>query len=156
LLKKLFKSIGKLVTVRGTVVRISSVKSLITQIDFLCTQCGNRQVKHLDEGRYSVPGKCATAGCKSKAFVADRESSKTVSIDMQRIRLQEKLATTGDAGRVPRTVDIECIGYMVDRVIPGDVISITGIVKYSQISEGIFVFSEFFVICTNHKRKGQV
>lgn len=118
-------------------VRISSVKSLIMQIEFICSQCGNRQVKHLDEGRYAVPNKCTTAGCKSKAFIADRDSCRTVSRDMQRVRVQEKLATSGDAGRVPRTVEIECQGYLVDRVIPGDLISITGIVKYTQVSDGM-------------------
>ncbi|KAG0301141.1 DNA replication licensing factor mcm8 [Dissophora globulifera] len=37
-----------------------------------------------------------------------------------------------DSGRVPRTVDCEVTNDLVDRVIPGDVVEITGIVKVTQ------------------------
>lgn len=48
-------------------------------------------------------------------------------------RLQEKLPDDRmDSGRVPRTIECEVVNDLVDRVIPGDVVEITGIVKVSQ------------------------
>jgi DNA replicative helicase MCM subunit Mcm2 (Cdc46/Mcm family) len=48
-------------------------------------------------------------------------------------RLQEKLPDDRmDSGRVPRTIDCEVTRDLVDRVIPGDVVEFTGIVKVSQ------------------------
>lgn len=37
-----------------------------------------------------------------------------------------------DSGRVPRTIECEVTNDLVDRVIPGDVVEITGIVKVAQ------------------------
>lgn len=48
-------------------------------------------------------------------------------------RLQEKLPDDRtDSGRVPRTIECEVTRDLVDRVIPGDVVEVTGIVKVSQ------------------------
>ncbi|KAF9426905.1 DNA replication licensing factor mcm8 [Podila epigama] len=77
--------IGKLVTVRGTVVRTSGVKPLATKI------------------------------------------------------LQEKLPDDkNDSGRVPRTIDCEATQDLVDKVIPGDVVEITGIVKVTQAEKNVY------------------
>ncbi|KAF9100774.1 DNA replication licensing factor mcm8 [Mortierella sp. GBA35] len=57
----------------------------------------------------------------------------TETIDWQTIRLQEKLPDDRmDSGRVPRTIECEVTNDLVDRVIPGDVVEFTGIVKVSQ------------------------
>jgi len=52
-------------------------------------------------------------------------------------RLQE-LATDDktEAGRIPRTIDVELAAHLVDTCLPGDVISIGGIVKVVTTEEG--------------------
>lgn len=51
-------------------------------------------------------------------------------------RIQEKLLDEfSDAGRVPRTLTCEVAADLVDMVIPGDVISVSGIVKYVQLHD---------------------
>lgn len=74
------------VSVRGTVVRVSSVRPLIRQLDFECARCGEIKTVELVDGKYSSPHKCK--GCKSAAMVAKRTEAD--SVDWQKIRCAEK------------------------------------------------------------------
>lgn len=38
-----------------------------------------------------------------------------------------------DSGRVPRNIEIELTGDLVDSCVPGDVVSICGIVKVANV-----------------------
>jgi DNA helicase MCM8 len=71
---------------RGTVVRISSVKPLITQMAFMCNACDTARVVKFEDGKYALPTKCSAAGCRSKSFRPDRESADTIAVDWQKIR----------------------------------------------------------------------
>lgn len=54
-------------------------------------------------------------------------------------RLQEKLPDDKfDAGRIPRTIDCEVTQDLVDKVIPGDVVGITGIVKVTLAEKRMY------------------
>eukprot|EP00158_Paraphelidium_tribonemae_P000974 Partr_v1_DN23777_c1_g1_i1_m52997 putative minichromosome maintenance complex component 8 len=84
--------IGNLVSIHGTIVKASSVRPMITQLAFACSQCSEVTVVDLREGRYAMPsGKCPAVGCKSRSFVALRDSHLTRAIDSQRVRIQESL-----------------------------------------------------------------
>jgi DNA helicase MCM8 len=98
-----------------------------------------------------VPTNCESGDrCRSKTFYPLRD--KAITVDWQKIRLQEifdtpapnigmtnsaevgaSLGTQGttqsDAGRVPRTIEVELTEDLVDSVTPGDVISLAGVVK---------------------------
>lgn len=50
-----------------------------------------------------------------------------------------------DSGRVPRTIECEVSRELVERVIPGDVVEITGIVKVAPSEKGIEVLVEYNV-----------
>uniref|UniRef100_F6HQU8 DNA helicase n=1 Tax=Vitis vinifera TaxID=29760 RepID=F6HQU8_VITVI len=74
--------IDKLVSVRGTVVKASTVKPLVVQMTFAC------------------------------------------------VKLQEILKSENhEEGRVPRTVECELTEDLVDACIPGDVVTVTGIIR---------------------------
>ncbi|KAI8868876.1 MCM-domain-containing protein [Ramicandelaber brevisporus] len=134
--------IGRLVSVRGTVVRTSSIKPLLTRVAFRCASCGGRQTVTLTDGRFVYPTRCSTIGCRCKQFNPERgtntasgsnASLDTRTIDWQQIRIQEKLADSREeAGRVPRTVDCELANDLVDTVVPGDVVTVSGIIKVLQ------------------------
>ncbi|KAJ2794110.1 DNA replication licensing factor mcm8, partial [Coemansia furcata] len=47
--------VGKLVTVRGTVVRTSPIRPLMVQAEFNCVRCGGSQLIPIVEGKYEVP-----------------------------------------------------------------------------------------------------
>ncbi|KAJ2552588.1 DNA replication licensing factor mcm8 [Coemansia sp. RSA 1933] len=130
--------VGKLVTVRGTIVRTSPIKPLLVQAQFICQRCGASQLIKIVEGKYETPTKCQTQGCKSRLFDVDRRvGSATRSGDWQQVRIQEKVNDDPrDPGRVPRSIDAELLNDLVDSVVPGDVVTCTGVVKIMLSDEG--------------------
>lgn len=52
-------------------------------------------------------------------------------------RLQELMSDDQrEAGRIPRTIECELVQDLVDSCVPGDMVTITGIVKVSSTEEG--------------------
>ncbi|CAH1452171.1 unnamed protein product [Lactuca virosa] len=120
--------IERLVSVRGTVVKVSTVKPLVIQMSFTCSKCGTTIARDFPDGKFSPPSSCGTHGCKSRIFNPIRSSA--IPIDFQKIRIQELLKSEHhEEGRVPRTVECELVEDLVDLCIPGDVVTVTGIIR---------------------------
>nr|XP_017255384.1 PREDICTED: probable DNA helicase MCM8 isoform X2 [Daucus carota subsp. sativus] len=120
--------IDRLVSVRGTVVKVSTVRPLVMHMNFSCTKCGTNISCNFPDGKFSPPSICVVAGCKSRTFSPIRSTA--IPIDFQKIRLQELLRSEHhEEGRVPRTVDCELTEDLVDACIPGDIVTITGIIR---------------------------
>ncbi|KAL9228028.1 hypothetical protein vseg_003647 [Gypsophila vaccaria] len=120
--------IDRLVSVRGTVVKVSTVRPLVIQMTFKCVQCGADIERFFPDGKYSPPAKCVMQCCKGKTFSPMRSTAQ--SIDFQKIRLQELLKPENhEEGRVPRTVECELAEDLVDACIPGDVVTVMGIIR---------------------------
>ena len=78
---------GKFISIRGTVVRVSNVKPIVTQMSFTCTACSKKFPCVFSDGKYKVPSKCADYACKGRTFVPDRGmGADTQTVDWQRIR----------------------------------------------------------------------
>lgn len=121
--------IGRLVSVRGSVVRASQVKPVPTEIPHRCGKCGGEFSKTTSEGGYVPPTKClATPSCKGKKFEPLRE--KAPCKDWQRVRLQEQQGGKGsEEGNIPRALDCELSGGLVDSCKTGDIVTVLGIAK---------------------------
>ncbi|WOL04368.1 putative DNA helicase MCM8 isoform X1 [Canna indica] len=119
--------IGKLVSVRGSVVKVSTVRPLVLQMDFVCGKCGTVITRIFPDGKFSPPVACTIQGCRSRTFNPIRSSAKP--IDFQKIRHELHKSGSHEEGRVPRTVECELTEDLVDSCIPGDVITVTGIIK---------------------------
>lgn len=121
--------LGKFVAVRGTVVRVSGVRPMVKRMDFHCPRCGESICKSMPDGKFAPPTHCENEDCKGKTFKADKATA--VTVDFQLIRLQEtdEASNSGSSGSVPRTIDVELTEDLVDLVVPGDVVTICGIVK---------------------------
>ncbi|KMS95512.1 hypothetical protein BVRB_007520 isoform B [Beta vulgaris subsp. vulgaris] len=120
--------IDRLVSVRGTVVKVSTVRPLVMEMTFKCIQCGADIPRFFPDGKYSPPATCIMSCCKGKTFAPIRSTAQ--SIDFQKIRLQELLKPENhEEGRVPRTVECELTEDLVDVCIPGDVVTVTGIIR---------------------------
>ncbi|CAJ1894838.1 unnamed protein product [Sphenostylis stenocarpa] len=120
--------IDKLVSVRGTAVKVSTVRPLVLQMSFECCKCRQTLSRIFPDGKYSPPSTCNLNGCKSKIFNPLRSTAQT--IDFQKIRVQELLKPEDhEEGRVPRTVECELTQDLVDACIPGDVVTVTGIIR---------------------------
>ncbi|BAT85684.1 hypothetical protein VIGAN_04325600 [Vigna angularis var. angularis] len=120
--------IDKLVSVRGTAVKVSTVRPLVVQMFFECCKCRQTISRIFPDGKYYPPSTCNLNGCKSKIFNPLRSTAQT--IDFQKIRVQELLKHEDhEEGRVPRTVECELSQDLVDACIPGDVVTVTGIIR---------------------------
>nr|XP_028578029.1 DNA helicase MCM8 isoform X1 [Podarcis muralis] len=128
---------GKFVALRGTVVRVSNIRPICTKMAFICSACGNTQSFPLPDGKYTLPTKCPLPECHGRSFTPDRSSPYTVTVDWQSIKIQELMSDDQrEAGRIPRTIECELAQDLVDSCVPGDVITVTGIVKVSNTEEG--------------------
>ncbi|KAM7327272.1 hypothetical protein ACRRTK_013639 [Alexandromys fortis] len=128
---------GKYISVRGTVVRVGNIKPLCTKMAFRCAACGEIQSFPLPDGKYNLPTKCPVPACRGKSFAPLRSSPLTVTVDWQLIKIQELMSDAQrEAGRIPRTIECELVHDLVDSCVPGDTVTITGIVKVSNTEEG--------------------
>ncbi|XP_053429376.1 DNA helicase MCM8 [Nycticebus coucang] len=128
---------GKYIALRGTVVRVSNIKPLCTKMGFLCAACGEVQSVSLPDGKYTLPTKCPVPACRGRSFTALRSSPLTVTLDWQSIKIQEMMSDDQrEAGRIPRTIECELVHDLVDSCVPGDTVTINGIVKVSNAEEG--------------------
>uniref|UniRef100_A0A4Y0BTX5 DNA helicase MCM8 n=1 Tax=Anopheles funestus TaxID=62324 RepID=A0A4Y0BTX5_ANOFN len=123
-------SFGKLVSVRGTIIRAGASQIMNTWCAFRCAQCGNEQAVQQKDGIYTTPTSCHS-GCKARShFVLMQTSVFTRMEAYQTIRLQE--TTQGSrtvAGSAAKNIEIELTHEMVDSVCPGDDVTVTGILK---------------------------
>lgn len=120
-------AVGNFVSVRGNVVRVSSVRPLVQRMSFTCDKCRAAVPMSFVEGKYEAPPRCADTSCRSRAFTPVYSSA--AAVDWQKVRLQELEADLADAGRVPRTVEVELMEDLVDSCVPGDVVTVCGVVK---------------------------
>jgi DNA helicase MCM8 len=124
--------IDKFVAVRGNVVRVGNIKPLVLAMSFSCARCGLRVSRTFEEGRYEAPVACE-GKCKSRSFLPDRSSA--LAVDWQKIKIQEIVSGEQvDQGRIPRTIECELRGALVDGCIPGDIVTIAGTIKAMKVA----------------------
>ncbi|XP_049789773.1 DNA helicase MCM8-like isoform X1 [Schistocerca nitens] len=127
---------GKLVAVHGTIIRVSSVKLLCVWMAFECNICHGMQCVKQPEGVLTIPTKCRTGGCRGRTFTPLHSSPYTQTINWQSVRLQELVADDRrEGGRVPRTVECELTEDLLDSCVPGDVVTVIGIIKVRNNEE---------------------
>ena len=138
--------IHKLIAVRGSVIRVSSLRPMVSTMRFKCPRCGCTQDVPLTDGKYVPPEGCNAHGCKARQLDIHRSHSATR--DWQKIRLQEvpdeEAARGTDQsaaqvqqefyGRVPRSVEVELLDELVDCCVPGDLVVVTGLVKCLEVA----------------------
>ncbi|EEB12334.1 DNA replication licensing factor MCM8, putative [Pediculus humanus corporis] len=127
---------GKLITVRGTIIRVGSVKLVCTWMAFQCDICESVQCFRQLDGIYTPPKYCCDRECRSKTFTPLLSSPYTKTVSFQNVRLQEIVTDDNrESGRVPRSIDCELIADLVDTCSPGEVSAMTGIIKIRNVDE---------------------
>ena len=136
-------------TVKGTVVRVSSIKPMVTAMDFVCAKCEQSTRCAFSDGLFEQPTKCGTEGCRGRSFAPDHSSA--AAVDWQKVRVQEiassassggnrgNAAAEGEGaeagggsssdGRVPRSVEVELKSDLVDCCSAGDAVTVVAVVK---------------------------
>jgi DNA replicative helicase MCM subunit Mcm2 (Cdc46/Mcm family) len=150
-----------MMTMIGNVTRVSSVRPLIKHMIFQCTCCGNEMWRKFDYGKFDIPVKCDASCGKGGGvdkFTPLYESA--IAVDYQKIKLQELEGDLSDAGRIPRSLDCELFGDLIDSTVPGDVVTISGILRALETdvaagkgSKGQSIFSVFLDVhsITSHR-----
>jgi len=121
--------VGKLICVRGTIIRATQPLPEVSVAIFECVPCG---AKHTVEQFYEeleYPAICNTGGCKNMAkknfrFI-DKESH---FMDWQQIRIQEHAEEAKGTG-MPRWVDCILTNDIVDKFHAGEHVIATGYLK---------------------------
>ena len=130
--------IDRYVGLRGSVVRAANIAPLITELSFTCGRCSTEVATTAIEGRFEYPPSCPKK-CRFARFSVNRDQCK--AIDWQRIRLQEDFAelaaASGPQRRMPRTVDCDLKRGLVGSCVPGDVVTLYGIVRCMPTSGGM-------------------
>lgn len=84
--------VNKFVALRGTVVRVSNIRPIVTVAEFECAKCDGLQTLRIEDGRFAQPTHCSASGsCRSKSFIFRRGSPATQTQDWQRIRWRAPL-----------------------------------------------------------------
>jgi DNA helicase MCM8 len=121
--------IGRFVCVTGTVVRVSMIKPLLFKMKFICSKCNSEAWSPCPDGKLEPPSACRNSHCRSRSMIADK--SNAITVDWQKIRLQEIIDDDHrEEGRMPRTIECELSQDLVDQCVPGDEISVCGVVKF--------------------------
>ncbi|EZA51562.1 DNA replication licensing factor MCM8 [Ooceraea biroi] len=119
----------KLVSTRGCVIRVGRVKYLVQWMVFACFKCRLQKLVRQSQEIYTLPKKCDVCGTVSK-FHPVLDSPGVKSIPFQIIRIQEPLNDEQEnKGRVPKVLDVELMDDLVNVCMPGDDITLTGVIK---------------------------
>jgi DNA helicase MCM8 len=78
---------------------------------------------------------CVTPQCKGKRF--EPELDKAQSVDWQTIRVQENVQGLTETGRMPRMIEVELLNQLADSCVPGDTVTIVGIIKREAVDKAI-------------------
>lgn len=122
--------IEQLLSVKGMVIRVSKIIPEIRVACFQCWSC-NYQERSVsgDKGRIFEPTRCSHCG-KSYSFRLQHNLS--LYEDKQLIKVQESPEHVAD-GETPISIGVVVYGSMVDAVVPGDRLVVTGIFRSTPI-----------------------
>ena len=111
-------SIGKIMSIKGTVTRTTEIKPELQLGSFKCLACDNHNPGIEQEFKYTKPTKCANEKCSNNVDF-ELINNQSVFMDWQKVRLQE-LSSDIPPGSMPRSIDVILRGDTVDQAKPGD------------------------------------
>ncbi|KPI86292.1 putative minchromosome maintenance (MCM) complex subunit [Leptomonas seymouri] len=122
--------IEQLLAIKGMVIRVSKV---IPEIRVACFQCWNCQYQERsvsgDKGRIFEPTRCSHCG---KTYSFKLQHNLSLYEDKQLVKVQESPEHVSD-GETPISIGVVVYGNMVDAVVPGDRVVVTGIYRSTPI-----------------------
>jgi DNA replicative helicase MCM subunit Mcm2 (Cdc46/Mcm family) len=141
--------LGRLLTIKGTIVRMSPTRIACLRMAYRCGHCGAVKEQATEDGVLTYPGPCATSRCRGYKWVPLTEQA--VCEEVQLLRLQEH-TTFFDASPVPNAssgrggssssnsgmhvmIEVELRPPWLDAVTVGDGVCVCGILE-TRRSEG--------------------
>ncbi|KAI9830628.1 MAG: hypothetical protein M1819_005438 [Sarea resinae] len=118
------ESIGKLLSISGTVTRTSEVRPELYLATFTCENCRTVVPNVEQTFRYTEPTQCPNQLCANRqGWRLDIRQS--TFVDWQKVRIQENSSEI-PTGSMPRTMDVILRGEIVDRAKAGEKCVFTG------------------------------
>lgn len=130
-------AMGRLVTIRGMIVRSSDVKPCCVVATYTCDHCGCEIYQVVQNKREFMPQRicpsdiCRQQNAKDSLHLQTRGSKFE---KFQELKLQE-LPHQVPMGHVPRSMSVHCRGEMTRQATPGDVVTIDGIFLPQRVAE---------------------
>ncbi|XP_059980863.1 DNA replication licensing factor MCM7 isoform X2 [Lagenorhynchus albirostris] len=121
-------SVGKLVTVRGIVTRVSEVKPRMVVATYTCDQCGAETYQPIQSPTFMPLIMCPSQECQTnrsggRLYLQTRGSK---FIKFQDMKMQEH-SDQVPVGNIPRSITVLVEGENTRIAQPGDHVSVTGI-----------------------------
>ncbi|KAJ2659387.1 MCM DNA helicase complex subunit [Coemansia sp. RSA 1200] len=123
--------IDKLVSIRGMLIRSSSVIPDMERAFFRCQQCDWTTTVGIDRGAIVEPTQCGNTACLQKETVGLVHNRSSFA-DKQLSRLQETPEVIPD-GQTPHSLTLVTHDELVDVAKPGDRLEITGIYRGAPV-----------------------
>jgi len=121
--------IDQLVTIKGMVIRSTALVPEMAEAFFQCAKCNHCEMVEIEKGRINEPAICRACNTtKSMQLIHNR----CKFIGKQIIKLQEAPEEM-PAGETPHSIPVHAYGELVDMILPGDRVSITGIYRAGSI-----------------------
>jgi DNA replication licensing factor MCM4 len=120
------QDIDTLVNIKGMVIRASEVIPEMKRGYFRCTNCGNAVEVEVERGRLDEPSTCD--GCPGIKYSMALVHNRCGFIDKQMIRIQESPEAIPE-GETPYTMTLYAFEDLVDCVVPGDRVTVTGVFR---------------------------
>ncbi|KAL9189100.1 hypothetical protein ACHAXT_011590 [Thalassiosira profunda] len=132
------RAVGRLVTLRGMIVRSSDVKPACTVATYTCDACGCEIYQVVSTKREFLPQRlCPSEECRRQTKNGDTLHLQTRGsrfVKFQELKLQE-LPGQVPIGHVPRSMSVHCRGELTRLASPGDVVTIDGVFLPQRVAE---------------------
>ena len=124
-------TVGRFVSISGTVTRSSDVRPELLVGSFRCKKCGLLAPPVMQQYHLTRPTLCRNPRCQNRSGaeflleLGEGDETSSEFVDWQRLRVQEN-ADEIPPGSMPRTIDAVVRNEMVERAKAGDRIVLTG------------------------------
>jgi DNA replication licensing factor MCM7 len=148
----LAEHVGKLVTMRGIVIRCSEVMPHVNVVTYLCDTCGSEVYQEVNGPQYAPTQVCPSKDCQeSKANGRLELQLRGSSFSKyQEIRVQE-MSDQVPIGSIPRSMCVRVTGENTRLCQPGDSVKISGILlpqlRTGFRSQGGGLVADVFLDC---------
>ncbi|KAI0219310.1 DNA replication licensing factor MCM7 [Massospora cicadina] len=122
------KHVGRLITMRGIVTRVSDVKPLLVVNAYSCEQCGSEIFQEVKNKTFLPLAECPSEDCKKNQTKGKLHMQTRASkfIRFQEVKVQE-VTDQVPIGHTPRSATVHLYEGLTRTVNPGDIVNISGI-----------------------------
>ncbi|EJD02257.1 ATP dependent DNA helicase [Fomitiporia mediterranea MF3/22] len=120
--------LGKLITVRGIVTRVSEVKPLLQINAYTCDVCGAETFQEIKQKQFAPIVDCQSEECKKNNIRGSLHMQTRACrfSPFQEVKIQE-MADQVPVGHIPRSMSIHVYGNQTRMMNPGDIVHLGGI-----------------------------